>query len=112
MQPIYQRRRLTFNILHRRILGNNHRCENLKSYIKEPLLPDSASKLYRQSDCRLSAKLVSTFAGRECRVVSVTDPYGRFLALLNWSNPTYNAFIYLFICDLFNDAVGSSKSSL
>jgi hypothetical protein len=34
----------------------------------------SASELYRPSDRRLSAKLVSTFADRGCRVVSVTDP--------------------------------------
>jgi hypothetical protein len=34
----------------------------------------SANKLYRPSDRRLSAKLVSTFAARGCRVVSATDP--------------------------------------
>jgi hypothetical protein len=39
--------------------------------------PESPSELYRQSDRRLSAKLVSTFADRGCHVVSVTDPYGR-----------------------------------
>jgi hypothetical protein len=37
----------------------------------------SASELYRPSDRRMSAKLVPTFAGRGCRVVSATDPYGR-----------------------------------
>jgi hypothetical protein len=29
------------------------------------------------SDRRSSAKLVPTFAGRRCQVVSMTDPYGR-----------------------------------
>jgi hypothetical protein len=39
----------------------------------------SASELYRPSDRRLSAKLVPTSVDRGCHVVSVTDPYGRFL---------------------------------
>jgi hypothetical protein len=47
-------------------------------YKKTPWL-ESASELYRQSDRRLSAKLVATFADRGCHVVSVTDPYGRIL---------------------------------
>jgi hypothetical protein len=34
---------------------------------------------------RLSAKLVPTFADRGCRVVSVTDPYGRILGFLDRS---------------------------
>jgi hypothetical protein len=38
-----------------------------------------ACELYRSSDRRLSAKLVPTFADRECRVVNVTDPYGSIL---------------------------------
>jgi hypothetical protein len=42
-------------------------------------VPESASKLYRASDRRLSAKLVPTFADRGCYVVSVTDPYSRIL---------------------------------
>jgi hypothetical protein len=42
---------------------------------KKPPWPESASELYRPSDRRLSDKLVPTFADRECRVVSVTDPY-------------------------------------
>jgi hypothetical protein len=37
----------------------------------------SSNELYRQSDRRLSAKLVPTFADIECRVVSATDPHGR-----------------------------------
>jgi hypothetical protein len=46
---------------------------------------ESASELYRPSDRRLSAKLVSTFADRGCHVVSVTDPYGRILDFLDRS---------------------------
>jgi CBS-domain-containing membrane protein len=45
----------------------------------------SRSELYRQSDRRLSAKLVTTFADRECHVVSVTDPYGRILGFVDRS---------------------------
>jgi hypothetical protein len=47
--------------------------------------PESASELYRSSDRRLRAKLVRTFAVRECHVVSVTDPYGRILGFLDRS---------------------------
>jgi CBS-domain-containing membrane protein len=43
------------------------------------LWPESASKLYRSSDRRLSAKLVPTFADRGCHVISVTDSCGHFL---------------------------------
>jgi hypothetical protein len=46
---------------------------------KQTPWPESASELYEQSDLRLSAKLVSTFADTECHVVSVTDPYGYIL---------------------------------
>jgi hypothetical protein len=44
---------------------------------------ESASVLYRPSDRRLSAKLVPTFVGSGCHVVSVTDPYGRILGFLD-----------------------------
>jgi CBS-domain-containing membrane protein len=47
--------------------------------------PESASELYRPSDRRLSAKLVSTFADTGCHVVSVTDSYGRILGFLDRS---------------------------
>jgi hypothetical protein len=43
--------------------------------------PEYASGLYWPSNCRLSAKLVSTFANRRCHVVSVTDPNGSILGL-------------------------------
>jgi hypothetical protein len=46
--------------------------------IKTPW-PQSATELYRPSDCRLSAKLVPNLENRGCRVVSVTDPHGRIL---------------------------------
>jgi hypothetical protein len=46
---------------------------------------ESASELYRQSDRRLSAKWLPTFADRECHAVSVTDPYGRILGFLDRS---------------------------
>jgi hypothetical protein len=45
----------------------------------------SASELYRPSDRRLSAKLVSTFADRWCRVISATDP--RSLIRFSWPEP-------------------------
>jgi hypothetical protein len=44
--------------------------------------PESASELYRPDDCRVSAKLVPTFADRGCHVISVTDPYGHILDCL------------------------------
>jgi hypothetical protein len=50
-----------------------------------PPWPESATKLYQPSDCRLSAKLVPTFADRGCHMVSVTDPYGRILGFLDRS---------------------------
>jgi hypothetical protein len=40
----------------------------------------------RPSGLRLSTKLVPTFADRECRVVSATDPYGRILDFLDRSH--------------------------
>jgi hypothetical protein len=43
------------------------------------------NKLYRPSDLRLSAKWLSTFADRGCHVISLTDPYGRILDILNRS---------------------------
>jgi hypothetical protein len=43
------------------------------------------SELYRPSDRQLLAKLVTTFAERVCRAVSVTDPYGRILGFLDLS---------------------------
>jgi hypothetical protein len=39
---------------------------------------ESASKLYRQSDRRFSAKLVPTLADRGCHMVSATNPHCRW----------------------------------
>jgi hypothetical protein len=50
---------------------------------KQTPWPYSASELYRPIDRRLSAKLVPTFAGRGCRVVSATDSHGRILGFLD-----------------------------
>jgi hypothetical protein len=52
---------------------------------KQTPWPESARKLYRPRNRRLSAELVSTFADRGCRVVRVTDPYGRILDFLDQS---------------------------
>jgi hypothetical protein len=49
----------------------------LKKKKKTTPWPKSASELYRPSDHRLSAKLVPTFAGRGCCVVSATNSHGR-----------------------------------
>jgi hypothetical protein len=40
---------------------------------------ESVSELYQPSNCRLSAKLVLTFADRGCHVVSTMGPYGCIL---------------------------------
>jgi hypothetical protein len=48
--------------------------------------PGSASQLYRPNDRRLSAKLVSTFADRGCRMVSAMDLYGRIFGFLDRSH--------------------------
>jgi hypothetical protein len=56
--------------------------QNTMSFIVNKKTPwsESASELYRSSDCSLSAKWSPTFADRGCHVVSVTSlrPYSRF----------------------------------
>jgi hypothetical protein len=42
--------------------------------------------LYRPKDLRLSVKSVPTFADKDWRVVSVTNPYGRILGFLDQSH--------------------------
>jgi hypothetical protein len=37
------------------------------------------------SDRLLSVKLMPTFLGRECHVVSMMDPYGRIIGFLDWN---------------------------
>jgi hypothetical protein len=55
--------------------------------------PESASLLYRPSDRRLLVKLVPSFADGGCRMISLTDPYGRVLDFLYRS--CYFSFKYL-----------------
>jgi hypothetical protein len=50
--------------------------------LKKTPWPESASELYRPSDRRLLAKLVSSFADRGCDVVNVMDLYGHILGFL------------------------------
>jgi hypothetical protein len=57
---------------------NERRFINIKKF-----LAFSPRELYRPSDTRLSAKLVSTFSDRGCCVVSTTDSYGRILDFLD-----------------------------
>jgi hypothetical protein len=45
--------------------------------------PESAGELYQLSGRRLSAKLVPTYVVSWCRVVSVTNPYGRNLGFVD-----------------------------
>jgi hypothetical protein len=47
--------------------------------------PESTRELYRPTDRRFSARLVTTFEDRGCHVVSVTDPYGRIPGFLDRS---------------------------
>jgi hypothetical protein len=68
--------------LHQRFYSHSDKYKRLK---KTPW-PESASELYRPSDRRLSAKLVSTFADRGCHVVSVTDPYSSIVWFLDRSS--------------------------
>jgi CBS-domain-containing membrane protein len=53
---------------------------------KQTPWPQSANELYRPSDRSLSTELVPTFADKGCRVVNVTDPYGRILGFLDQSH--------------------------
>jgi hypothetical protein len=50
---------------------------------KNKLWPRSTSELYWPNDHRFSAKLVPTFADRECRAVNVMDPYGCILGFVD-----------------------------
>jgi hypothetical protein len=53
--------------------------------MKKAPLPESAREIYQPRNSRLSAKLVSTFANRECCAVSEVDPYGRILGFVDRS---------------------------
>jgi hypothetical protein len=61
------------------IVGPTTGLDNKKK-LKTPW-SESASKLYRPNDRRLSAKRLPTCADRGCHVVSVTDPSGRILSV-------------------------------
>jgi hypothetical protein len=74
-------RHITQNTPH----SKKHRNKTTNNKQKEIPWPESASELYLPIDLCLSAKLVPTFADRECHVVSVTDPYGRILGFLDRS---------------------------
>jgi hypothetical protein len=66
--------------------------------------PKSASELYRPSDRRLSAKSVPTFAVRECRVVSATDPYGSIFHFISPDRIIYSIYSYI-ICTNISQSV-------
>jgi hypothetical protein len=64
-----------------------HRLQALNMLFSKPHKQTQwpASELYLPSDHCLSAKLVLTFSDRKCRVVSVTDSYGRILNFIDRS---------------------------
>jgi hypothetical protein len=62
---------------YRTVYDISHICEMLLTYLLRGLSPQA-----NYTD-RATAKLVLTFADRECHVVSVTDPYGRILGFLD-----------------------------
>jgi hypothetical protein len=89
-RPIIRRIRCTDYVARMWKMGNAYiwlrKLTELKiQQTKQTLWPESASELYLPSDRCLSAKLVRTFAERECHVVSVTDPYVRILGFLDRS---------------------------
>jgi hypothetical protein len=60
----------------------------LHNYLSDPvaiLVTESTTELYRLSDRRLLAKLVTTFVGRWRNMVSATDPYALNLGILDRS---------------------------
>jgi hypothetical protein len=57
-----------------------------RHYKKQTPWPKSASELYGQSYCLLSAKLVANFADGECHVVNVMHPYSSILGFLHRSH--------------------------
>jgi hypothetical protein len=66
----------------KRAIKSSMYISNKKKKKKTPWLY-TASELYRPSDRRLSLKLVPTFAGRNCHVVSATDPMAVNLGFLD-----------------------------
>jgi hypothetical protein len=74
---IFQTHSITLQITRREGINNNN---NIRIKIKKTPWSESASKLHRPNDRRLSAKWLPTFADRGWHLVSVTDPYGRILS--------------------------------
>jgi hypothetical protein len=64
--------------------------------LKKILWPESASELYQSSDHCLSVKFVQNFADRGCHMVSVMDPYGRILCLLDRSRYFFQVTLQLY----------------
>jgi hypothetical protein len=82
VSPVY---RLQFIELRSTIMKFPTCYRSHKKLLKKNPWPEYARELYRPSDRRLSAKLVQTFSDRGCHIVSVTDPYGHILDLLDLS---------------------------
>jgi hypothetical protein len=83
---ISQPKSVSLNLLH--LVPHTHYAKihgNTTTNNKQTPWSESASELYRLSDCRLSAKWLPTFADKGCHVVSVTDPCGRILGFLDRS---------------------------
>jgi hypothetical protein len=75
---------ISYEVRHR--ILQMHIFVQYQTKTKQTPWPEPMSKLYPPSNCRLSAKLVSTFADRGSHVVRVTDPYGRILGFLDRSS--------------------------
>jgi hypothetical protein len=61
---------LDTNVIFMRLIAQKELKNKLRGFSPQ-------SKLYRQSDRRLSAKLIPTLADRGCRVISAMNPHGR-----------------------------------
>jgi hypothetical protein len=76
-------REIGSNKLDKYLNVSDHELISAKKKKKQTPWSESASELYRPSDCRLSVKLVPSFEDRGCHVVSATDPCGRILGILD-----------------------------
>jgi hypothetical protein len=76
----------SFMSLHAPYLPQLQTCEDkMLRHLNQNSVAGSTRELHRQSDRRLSTKLLQTFADRRCHVVRVTYPYGRILGFLDRS---------------------------
>jgi hypothetical protein len=73
--------------------------------------PEFASELYRPSDSRFSAKLVTNFEDRGCIVVSVTDPYGILVSMRFKNYYYYNYYYRYFIRENISRATFGSTAT-